>query len=146
MQPGAWVIAFHAERRGGRFRIAPIAGHHQRALDQDFAIGGDAAFNAFQQHADAFVPIGPGKVHAHHRPGFGLPIALQHRQPKRDEKRRQVRIKPRTARDQSAQRAAETRAHFLAHQLFQKRILDAANHAKRGTSHALLPAQQGAIK
>ena len=80
------------------------------------------------------------RLHAHHWACFRLAIALQHRQAERDEKRCQVRIKPRAAGHQGAQGATEARAHFLAHQFFKQRIFNAAEQAKRGTRHALLPA------
>ena len=103
------------EHPRGFLRVTPIAVHDVLALDHDLAVLGDGDHGVHQRRADGFhadARLGP--VAADHRPGLGLAIALQHRQPHRLEEQADVGIERRAPGHHRLHPPAELVANLLA--------------------------------
>ena len=103
--------------------IAPVALHHQLALDQDLAIGGDLHRHARHRRADG-IHLQPHlrSVATDDRAALGLAIALQQGQPHGLEEGADLGVERRPARNHRLHAAAEALADLGAQQLVDDQV------------------------
>ena len=76
-----WNQPSALERLGGRLLVAPVAGEHLAAAEQQLAVVGDAHGGAGQRPADGADLVRVGQVDGQRGGGLGQAVALEHREP-----------------------------------------------------------------
>ena len=107
---------------GGVFGQAPVAVHQQVAADQDLAVVGDAAFDAWQGGADGVDAGAQGGDGRDYRACFGLAVALHHGDAEALEEAADLGLQAGAAADDGAQSAAEAGADFAADDALEQRV------------------------